>query len=113
MVGTYDGCDVTWSPYGPQWRTLREVCTLKMLSNTTLNSVYPLHKKMVRQTVQYLYSQAGLAINVGDQAFMAAFNVVTSMIWGNTLKGEEMARLGAEFRQVITEMTVLAIKPNI
>ncbi|KAK3434532.1 hypothetical protein EUGRSUZ_D02005, partial [Eucalyptus grandis] len=56
---------------------------------------------------------AGSAINVGDQVFAAAFNVVTSMIWGNTIRGEEMARLGAEFRQIITEMTVLAIKPNI
>ncbi|KAK3434534.1 hypothetical protein EUGRSUZ_D02008 [Eucalyptus grandis] len=113
LAGTYDGCDVTWSPYGAHWRTMRKVCTLKMLSNTTLNSVYPLRKKMVRQTVQHLYSQAGSAINVGDQVFAAAFDVVTSMIWGNTIRGEEMARLGAEFRQIITERTVLAIKPNI
>lgn len=35
------------------------------------------------------------------------------MIWGNTVKVEEMVRLGLEFREVVTEMTALAAKPNI
>ena len=40
----YGGRDIVWTPYGPEWRMLRKVCVLKMLSNTTLDSVYALRR---------------------------------------------------------------------
>ncbi|KAL3591327.1 hypothetical protein D5086_009967 [Populus alba] len=84
-----------------------------MLSNATLDSLYPLRSREVRNTIKYIYSHAGSPINVGDQLFLAVFNVVTSMLWGGTVHGKDRASSGAEFRGVVAEMTELLSKPNV
>ncbi|XP_002263860.3 flavonoid 3'-monooxygenase CYP75B137 [Vitis vinifera] len=113
LEAAYGGSDIVWTPYGPEWRMLRKVCVREMLSSTTLDSVYALRHREIRQTVSHLYSQAGSPVNIGEQTFLTVLNVITSMLWGGTVKGEERTSLGAEFRQVVTEMTELLGKPNI
>lgn len=93
--------------------TLRKVCALKMLSSTTLNSVYQLRWSMVRRAIRHIYERARNPLNIGDQVFTMAFNVITSMIWGNTIRGQEVERLGAESREIVTETAFPSIKPNI
>ncbi|KAH7549562.1 hypothetical protein JRO89_XS13G0050200 [Xanthoceras sorbifolium] len=78
LAVTYGGRDIAWNPYGPEWRMLRKVCVLKMLSNTTLDSVYELRRRQLRETV-----------------------------------GDERSNLGAEFREVVSEMTELLGAPNL
>ncbi|KAL6182011.1 hypothetical protein ACLB2K_043434 [Fragaria x ananassa] len=109
---TYGGSDIVWTPYGPEWRMLRKVCVLKMLSNTTLDSVHERRRRQVRATVGFIYSRVGSPVDVGEQMFLNVLNVITNMLWGGTVQGEA-AMLGAEFRQVVTEMTALLGKPNV
>jgi cytochrome P450 len=112
-IAAYGGSDIAWSPYGPEWRMLRKVCVLKMLSNSTLDSVYELRRREVRNIIAYIYSKPGSPINVGEQTFLTILNVVTSMLWGGTVQGEERGSLGAEFRRVVADMTELVGAPNI
>ncbi|XP_061348227.1 flavonoid 3'-monooxygenase CYP75B137-like [Gastrolobium bilobum] len=112
-AATYGGSDILWSPYGPEWRVLRKVCTLKMLSNTTLDSVYGLRRKEVLKMVVYLYSRVGSPVRVGEQVFLTVLNVITNMLWGGAVDGAERESLGAEFREVVAELTHLLGMPNL
>ncbi|KAL2547411.1 Cytochrome [Forsythia ovata] len=109
----YGGSDIVWTPYGPEWRMLRKVCVREMLGTSSLDSVYSLRRSKLRQTIKYLHSQAGSPVNIGEQMFLTVLNVITSMLWGGTIKGEDRAGLGAEFREVVTEMTGLLGTPNL
>nr|XP_023884318.1 geraniol 8-hydroxylase-like [Quercus suber] len=111
-AATYGGSDIAWSSYGPEWRMLRKVCALKLLSNITLDSFYMLRRKHVRETAGYLYSRVGSPVNVGEQMFLTMLNLITNMLWGGTVE-EDGARLGADFREVVLGMTELLGKPNI
>ncbi|KAM4085748.1 hypothetical protein ACJW30_10G050500 [Castanea mollissima] len=102
-AATYGGSDIAWTSYGPEWRMLRKVCVLKLLRNTTLDSVYTLRQKQVRETVGYLYSRM----------FLTVLNAITNMLWGGTVEGEERSRVGAEFREVMSKMMEISVKPNI
>ncbi|CAL0312928.1 unnamed protein product [Lupinus luteus] len=112
-AATYGGRDITWTPYGPEWRMLRKVCVLKMLSNTTLDSVYELRRNEVRKMVGFIFGRAGSKVNIGEQGFLTQLNVITNMMWGGAVEGAERERLGAVFRKMVAEMTALLGKPNV
>lgn len=113
-AATYGGSDISWAPYGPEWRMLRKVCTIKMLSNASLDSVYELRRREVRNTVAHLYRRAGSAVNVGEQGFLTIFNVVTSMLWGGSVESDQSRdNIAAEFRETISEITKLLGQPNV
>ncbi|KAK6163634.1 hypothetical protein DH2020_000498 [Rehmannia glutinosa] len=112
-VGSYGGSDITWSPYGPEWRMLRKVCVQEMLSNNTLDSVYDLRRREIWETIKYLYRRGGSPVNVGEQIFLSLMNVVTSMMWGGTVMGEKRSVVGAEFKKVVGDITGLLFVPNL
>ncbi|PWA68952.1 hypothetical protein CTI12_AA303030 [Artemisia annua] len=113
VEGTYGGNDIVWSPYGDQWRMLRKICIREMLSSKTLDSVYSLRRREVKNTVKYLYNHVGQPVNIGEQMFLTVLNVITGMMWGGTVKAEDRVTLGADFRQVVNEIVGYLGIPNL
>ncbi|XP_026657221.2 geraniol 8-hydroxylase-like [Phoenix dactylifera] len=112
-VIAYGGADIVWNPNGPTWRMLRRVCVREMLGPASLDAVYGLRRQEVRSTIHHLHSHAGTPIDVGAQMFLTVMNVITNMLWGGTVEGEERSWVGKEFRRLVAEITELLGRPNV
>nr|XP_010911781.2 geraniol 8-hydroxylase [Elaeis guineensis] len=109
----YGGADIVWNPNGPTWRMLRRVCVREMLGPASLDAVYGLRRQEIRSTIRHLHSHAGAPVDVGAQMFLTVMNVITNMLWGGTVEGEERSWVGKEFRAVVAEITELLGRPNV
>ncbi|KAH0915198.1 hypothetical protein HID58_029644 [Brassica napus] len=106
-INTYGGEDILWSPYGTHWRRLRKLCVMKMFTTPTLEASYSTRREETRQTVVYMSEMArdGAPVNLGEQIFLSIFNVVTRMMWGATVEGEERTSLGNELKTLISDIS--------
>ncbi|XP_019089627.1 PREDICTED: flavonoid 3'-monooxygenase-like [Camelina sativa] len=84
---------------------LRKFCVLKLLNRKTLDSFYELRRKAMRERTRYLYQkgQEESPVNVGDQIFMTVINLTMNMLWGGSVKAEEMESVGIKFKGIISE----------
>ncbi|CAA7018612.1 unnamed protein product [Microthlaspi erraticum] len=114
-AATYGGLDIVWLPYGAEWRRVRKICVLKLLSRKTLDSFYELRRKEVRERTRFLYKkgQEESAVNVGEQIFVTMMNLTMNMLWGGSVKPEEMESVGTEFKGLVSEVTSLLGEPNV
>ncbi|PKA46134.1 Flavonoid 3',5'-hydroxylase [Apostasia shenzhenica] len=110
----YGGSDIVWNSNGPTWRMLRRICVREMLSPSSLDAVYHLRRLELRAAVRHLHSLAGSPVDVGAQMFLAVLNVITGMLWGGTVQGEdERTSVGKDFRELVGEITELLGRPNV
>ncbi|KAM0934606.1 putative cytochrome P450 [Dioscorea sansibarensis] len=93
--------DMAFLPYGPKWRTLRKASVQGLLNTKILDTFRALRQQEVRSMVEELHRRTGEVVDVGQVAFVTALNVITAMLWGNSLAAEERKRVGGEFRELV------------
>ncbi|KAK3041052.1 hypothetical protein RJ639_026849 [Escallonia herrerae] len=113
LAVTYGARDIIWSSYGSSWRTLRKLFVREMMNNTNLGACCNLRKDEVRKTIRDISSKVGSPMDIGQLTFLTEINVVMSMLWGATLEGQKISMAGAEFREVVSGITDLVMKPNL
>lgn len=114
LVALYGGTDIASLPLGPRWRKARKIFVSEMLSNTNISSSFSHRKIEVKKSIRDVYEKKiGCPISISELAFLTATNAIMSMIWGETLQGEEGAAIGAKFRAFVSELMVLVGKPNV
>lgn len=78
-----------------------------------LDATYYHRKQHVMKMINETYKKAGQLVDIGELAFVTLLGSVMSMVWGDTLKGDECSVINAEFRAVLNEQLELLGAPNI
>ncbi|XP_031389010.1 cytochrome P450 93A3-like [Punica granatum] len=110
---TYGGKDIAFAEYGPYWRKMRKLFVREMMSNSTLDACYSLRRRELRKCVTSFYEKAGSPVDIGESSLFLLINMITAMLWGNTLEEDKGKSLSSELRKVSGEMMVILGKPNI
>ncbi|KAI5328624.1 hypothetical protein L3X38_028021 [Prunus dulcis] len=84
-----------------------------MLSKANLDVGYALRKEEVLKLIGHIYGKVGNPIDLGQVAFFTVINTIMRMLWGETLEAEKGADLGAELRNVMSEIMELLGKANV
>ncbi|KAG9454529.1 hypothetical protein H6P81_007433 [Aristolochia fimbriata] len=102
-----------WAPYGAQWRMLRRVCMGEMLNTSKLDLSFHVRRRAVQGMVAEVHGAAGTPIDVGKVMFGVMYEVITGLLWGASVAGEEKTRVGEEFRKVVEYLTSIFCKPDV
>ncbi|KAF8390978.1 hypothetical protein HHK36_023278 [Tetracentron sinense] len=102
------GADIAWSPYGPTWRMLRKYYHEMLHSSSLVCSAR--RRDVVEKAVREVYNKNGTPINIAELSFLTIFEVVISMLWGDT--GEE-SDIKGEFYEMAEKLVELMDKSNI
>ncbi|KAK4400306.1 cytochrome [Sesamum angolense] len=113
LIGTYNGNDVGWSRYGPQWRTLRRLFVREMLSANSLDGSINLRRDEVRKYIRNVCSETGRPVNISELAFQINVNLLLSMACGSTIELEERDKVGTEFPLLVERIFEVMGKSNI
>lgn len=105
--------DIGFSNYGSEWRKMRKIFASEMLSNSSLDASYYLRKQQIKKMISETYKKTGQLIDIGELVFFNLVCSMMSMIWGDTLIGDESSVINSEFRAIVNELMELLGAPNV
>ncbi|KAL0326522.1 UNVERIFIED_CONTAM: Flavonoid 3'-monooxygenase [Sesamum angustifolium] len=100
-IGSYNGNDIAFCPYGSSWRTRRKLFVHDMLSNRSLDATFDLRKDEVRKVIRNIYTKINTPVKVWELASGISLNAIMSMVWGNTIEGERKDKIGAAVSSLV------------
>ncbi|XWS49055.1 hypothetical protein CRYUN_Cryun13aG0130700 [Craigia yunnanensis] len=98
--------------FGAHWRRLQKI-SVELLNSARLDSFYGLRRREIRSMVSQVYASRGTPVQICELLHIALYNVMTSMLWGGRLDGEERSRMFKEFRHFVDQLLGLIGKPNV
>ncbi|XP_059653708.1 desmethyl-deoxy-podophyllotoxin synthase-like [Cornus florida] len=96
------GDDVAFAPYGDQWRQLRKVFILELLSAKRVQSFRPIREEEAANLIKSISSTAGSLINLTEKVFSMTYSVVAKVAVGKKFHGQQ------EFLSLLRETMVVA-----
>lgn len=86
---TYNYNDIVSAPYGEDWRQLRRICTLELMSAKRVKSFRPIREEENMNLAKWIASAAGSPVNLSERLHLCIFDIITGTSVGD--KVEERA----------------------
>ncbi|KAI3763019.1 hypothetical protein L1987_53466 [Smallanthus sonchifolius] len=106
---------LAWSPYGDNWRNLRRIASIEILSIHRLNEFHDIRVEETRLLIRKLLSNSS-PVTVKFAFYELTLNVMMRMISGKRYFGgddPELEEEGKRFRRMLDETFVLAGASNV
>ncbi|KAK9049767.1 hypothetical protein SSX86_031264 [Deinandra increscens subsp. villosa] len=107
---------LAWSPYGDNWRNLRRIASIEILSIHRLNEFHDIRVEETRLLIRKLLSGSSSPVAAKSILYELTLNVMMRMISGKRYFGgdnPELEEEGNRFRQMLDETFVLAGASNV
>ncbi|XP_054785475.1 cytochrome P450 84A1-like [Prosopis cineraria] len=98
---TYGRADMAFANYGPFWRQMRKICTMKLFSRNRTETWASVREEVDR-TVQNIMEKTGSPINLGDLVFDLTRSITFKAAFGTSLNEEQ-----EEFMKILQEFSKL------
>ncbi|KAL1551825.1 cytochrome P450 71D10-like [Salvia divinorum] len=83
---TYNYSDIVAAPYGDQWRHLRKICTLELLSARRVQSFRHIREEETLNLCKQIASCEGSPANLSGILYLTSFDVTTRVVVGAKTK---------------------------
>ncbi|KAJ9139580.1 hypothetical protein P3X46_030304 [Hevea brasiliensis] len=85
----YNGNDIVFGLYGDQWRQMRKICTLELLSAKRVQSFKAVREEEVLNFVRFLDSKSGTPVNLTHSLFALTNTIISRTSIGKNCKNQE------------------------
>ncbi|XP_058092527.1 cytochrome P450 71AU50-like [Magnolia sinica] len=113
MITSYDGKGLADAPYGPYWRNVRKLCTLRLLSNLMIDSFRPMRREELALLVQSLKDSAQTheMVDLTMKVSSLSTSVTCRTVLGKKYTDESFDKRG--FKGVIDDLSAIVGAFNI
>ncbi|XP_022766457.1 cytochrome P450 81D11-like [Durio zibethinus] len=117
LVGKHLGYNYTslvWSSYGDNWRNLRRIASLQLLSTNCLQLLSVTRLDEVRLLLRKLFKNQDRTVELKSTLFELTLNVMMRMIAGKRYYGDNVAEVeeASRFREIVRETFLLGDSAN-
>ncbi|XP_065864688.1 cytochrome P450 726A27 [Euphorbia lathyris] len=85
----YNRKDILYGTYGDQWRQMRKICTLELLSAKRIQSFKSVREKEVESFIKTLRSKSGIPVNLTNAVFELTNTIMMITTIGQKCKNQE------------------------
>ncbi|KAL7616068.1 hypothetical protein Lser_V15G00896 [Lactuca serriola] len=106
---------LVWSPYGENWRNLRRIASIEILSIHRLNEFHDVRVDEGRFLIRKLLSQSS-PVDLKSVFYELTLNVMMRMISGKRYFGGDIPEVeeeGKRFRAILSETFLLSVAANV
>jgi len=107
----YNYSDITWSPYGENWRLGRKLCLMELFSSKRLESFEYIRVEEVARMIGSVFDtcRRGLPVEIREETTNVSNNIISRMVLGRRYLDEAAGNKikPAEFREMWEELFVL------
>ncbi|XP_028751445.1 flavonoid 3'-monooxygenase-like [Neltuma alba] len=93
----YDHSNVTWAPYGPQWRLGRKIYLTKLFSSKGLESYHEIRAQERHAFMSRLFAVSGKPVVLKDHLFHFTLSVISRIVMGKKYFSESKVEDDEEF----------------
>ncbi|XVF64146.1 hypothetical protein PTKIN_Ptkin09bG0144300 [Pterospermum kingtungense] len=118
LIGKHLGCNHTslaWAPYGENWRNLRRIASIEILSATRLQMLCSIRNDELKSLIRKLLDNQNEPVELRKAFFELTLNVMMGMIAGKRYYGDKLEDVeeARRFREIHVETFKLSAEINI